>query len=251
MQSRQGFKLCNREFAEGSVVLKKSSPVTKGRKFKQVLEGARKIFLRDGFEGASVDDISREAGVSKATLYSYFPDKELMFSEVFRSEIAPGQDDAVIVVSPDRSPAAALPRLLQEIAGRLVSGKGVRTYRMGVAESSRFPELAHEYYEAMPKRLRSDVRVYLEGWVRRGELNIDDVDLAAEQLISLATALIHDRAVFLGSDQVPDAMIRRVCDGATRMFLAAYGPASSYGKISAHHNPLSRAERSKTVPPLG
>ena len=66
----------------------KALPVTRGRKFLQVLEGARTIFLRDGYEGAAVDDIAREAGVSKATLYSYFPDKRIMFMEVFRNELA-------------------------------------------------------------------------------------------------------------------------------------------------------------------
>ncbi len=44
--------------------------IRRGRKFEQVLAGARDIFLRDGFDGASVDDIARAAGVSKATLYS-------------------------------------------------------------------------------------------------------------------------------------------------------------------------------------
>ena len=68
--------------------MSKALPIARGRKFQQVLEGARAIFLRDGFEGASVDDIAREAGVSKATLYSYFPDKRVMFIEVFRSELA-------------------------------------------------------------------------------------------------------------------------------------------------------------------
>ena len=42
--------------------------IKKGRKFDQVLEGAREVFMRDGFEGANVDDIARSAGVSKATL---------------------------------------------------------------------------------------------------------------------------------------------------------------------------------------
>ena len=57
-----------------------------GRKFDQVLEGARQVFMADGFESANVDDIARVAGVSKATLYSYFPDKALLFSEVARCE---------------------------------------------------------------------------------------------------------------------------------------------------------------------
>lgn len=54
-----------------------AAQIKKGRKFDQVLEGARVVFMRDGFEGASVDDIAREAGVSKATLYSYVPDKQI------------------------------------------------------------------------------------------------------------------------------------------------------------------------------
>lgn len=46
--------------------------VRTGRKFDQVLQGAREVFMADGFSAASVDDIARAAGVSKATLYSYF-----------------------------------------------------------------------------------------------------------------------------------------------------------------------------------
>ena len=59
-----------------------------GRKVQQVLAGARTVFMRDGFEGASVDAIAREAGVSKATLYSYFADKRVLFMEVGRSQCA-------------------------------------------------------------------------------------------------------------------------------------------------------------------
>lgn len=60
--------------------------VKRGRKFDQALDGAREIFMSHGFDGASIDDIARAAGVSKATLYSYFPDKRLLFMEVAKSE---------------------------------------------------------------------------------------------------------------------------------------------------------------------
>ncbi|WP_291737881.1 TetR/AcrR family transcriptional regulator, partial [Leisingera sp. F5] len=62
-----------------------ASVLRTGRKFDQVLAGAREVFLADGFEGASVDNIAKAAGVSKATLYSYFPDKRVLFMEVVRS----------------------------------------------------------------------------------------------------------------------------------------------------------------------
>jgi len=51
-----------------------------------VLAGAREVFMADGFEGASVDDIARAAKVSKATLYKYFPDKRMIFIEVANTE---------------------------------------------------------------------------------------------------------------------------------------------------------------------
>ena len=76
-----------------------ATPLRRGRKFDQVLAGAREVFLRDGFEGAVVDEIARQAGVSKATLYSYFPDKRLLFVEVAKQECR-AQSDAALSEEP-------------------------------------------------------------------------------------------------------------------------------------------------------
>ena len=231
--------------------LRQNSPVTKGRKFKQVLAGARKVFLRDGFAGASVDEIAREAGVSKATLYSYFPDKQLMFSEVFRAELVLGVDEPMVGASADRPAAEGLPLMLQDIARRMVSAEAVRSYRVGVAESARFPELVREYHELVHKRRCQEVRHYLECWIRRGELEIEDLDLAAEQVIALATVMLRDRALFLGQEKVSDAIVRRMTQGCAQMFLATYGTAAYGGAHSVPcQNSLSRQDRGETVPPL-
>ena len=58
------------------------------QKYAQVLEGARAVFLASGFEGASVDDIARAGGISKATLYRHFPDKTALFKAVAEQEFA-------------------------------------------------------------------------------------------------------------------------------------------------------------------
>jgi AcrR family transcriptional regulator len=76
----------------------------KGRKYDQVLDGARDVFLQDGFEGASVDEIARSAGVSKATLYSYFPDKRLLFMEVATRECGRQSDNALQQIDQSRPP---------------------------------------------------------------------------------------------------------------------------------------------------
>src|SRR5262245_37990784 len=52
------------------------------RKRRQVIEAGRKLFFANGFDVTSMDDVAREAGVSKATLYSYFESKERLFSDV-------------------------------------------------------------------------------------------------------------------------------------------------------------------------
>lgn len=208
-------------------------PVTRGRKFAQVLEGARKVFLRDGFEGASVDDIAREAGVSKATLYSYFPDKRLMFIEVFRAELMRETTDASRLVDVDLPVEQVLPFIVQMISSHVVSEFGVRVYRVSIGESERFPMLAKEYYEAGPMQLRRQLSQYFERCVERGELVIQDFELAADQLIELASATIQDRVALLGSDSVDKEQLRRVNRGAVKMFMSCYGPGASERAVSA------------------
>src|SRR5450432_2525045 len=55
-------------------------------KRRQIMEGARRVFLADGFDGASMNDIARVAGVSKGTLYVYFESKEQLFEALIRDE---------------------------------------------------------------------------------------------------------------------------------------------------------------------
>lgn len=201
----------------------KSLPVTRGRKFLQVLEGARTVFMRDGFEGASVNDIARESGVSKATLYSYFPDKRIMFMEVFRSELAREAADASALTEVDLPVEQVLPFIVQIISAHMISEFGLRIFRVSVGEAERFPALAREYYESGPILLRQQLIAYLERCVQRGELRIPDMELAADQLIELASVSIHDRALFLGAASVDKALLRRVNSAAVQMFLACYG----------------------------
>ena len=55
-------------------------------KRRQIVEGARQIFLAHGFDAASMNDIARTAGVSKGTLYVYFENKEQLFEAIVHEE---------------------------------------------------------------------------------------------------------------------------------------------------------------------
>lgn len=197
--------------------------VRKGRKFDQVLEGARAVFMSDGFEGASVDDIAREAGVSKATLYSYFPDKRLLFMEVANMECARQSQSAVDTIDMCASPRDVLCQAGLHFVRFLTSKFGQQVFRICVAESDRFPEIGRAFYQSGPQRMRTVMGAYFQEAVDRGELEIDDMTLAVDQFGELCKADIWPRLMFGVIDTVEDADIERVVEGAVETFLARYG----------------------------
>jgi TetR/AcrR family transcriptional regulator, mexJK operon transcriptional repressor len=197
--------------------------IRKGRKFDQVLDGARTIFLRDGFDGASVDDIARAAGVSKATLYSYFPDKRLLFMEVAKAECRRQADETEALID-DRAPVAQVLRLAADrIIAFGMSDFGQGIFRICVAESDRFPALGHEFYHSGPMLIRQRLSRYLRLAADRGELAITDFDLAADQFTQLCKADLHDRLIFGIADCCTPKDVDRIANGAVEMFMARYG----------------------------
>ena len=197
--------------------------IVKGRKFDQVLEGARTVFLRDGFERASVDDIAREAGVSKATLYAYFPDKRLLFMEIATAECRRQTAEAEAQIDVN-APAADLLRLAAEkIIAFFTSDLGQRIYRIAVSEAENFPTLAHEFYHSGPLLIRARLSHYMRYAMARGELDIDDVDLAADQFAQLCKADLQDRMIFGAAPCCTPKDAQRIIDGAVTMFMARYG----------------------------
>lgn len=203
--------------------MNETSPILRtGRKFDQVVEGARAVFMANGFEGASVDDIAKAAGVSKATLYSYFPDKRLLFLEVASIECSRMADRAVELIG-DCAPARDV---LTIAAGHLVpfllSDFSQQVFRLCVAERERFPELAQTFYACGPEMGRNKLADYMRDATDRGELRIDDIDLAAEQFSELCKAKLWTRAVFGVQTEFSKAEIDDVITNAVDTFLARY-----------------------------
>lgn len=205
------------------------SPIRRGRKFDQVLAGARSVFLRDGFERASVDEIAREAGVSKATLYSYFPDKRLLFVEMALAECRNHADEATAPVNYTDAAAEVLHVTARRIVSVMSTEIALRVYRLCVAEAERFPELARAFYRSGPLTLRSALAEYMQLATSRGELDIDDHDFAADQFIQLCRAGILDRLLFSGETKISPLQRDRTVEGAVAMFLARYGTRGHTG----------------------
>lgn len=197
--------------------------IRKGRKFDQVVDGAREIFLRDGFEGASVDDIARAAGVSKATLYSYFSDKRLLFMEVATRQCSEQARISIERIDSTRPPQEVLTLIAQQFLGFIYSDMGQRIFRICVAESDRFPMIGQEFYHSGPMIMRAAVVDYLKRAAGRGELQIEDYNLAADQFAELCKADLWPKLIFGIITSVTAPEKERVIDGAVTTFMARYG----------------------------
>ena len=115
-------------------------------KRRQILAGASKVFMDLGFDGASMGEIARAAGVSKGTLYVYFADKNRLFEAIVEQEML-DQQKIAFDFDRERDVPATLRGFGQayiELLCRPGGGSAIRTV-MAIAE--RMPEVGRRYYE--------------------------------------------------------------------------------------------------------
>lgn len=200
-----------------------AAQVRRGRKFDQVLDGARQIFMRDGFEGASVDDIAQAAGVSKATLYNYFADKRLLFMEVLKSECCRQADKAGVEIDETAGPEAVMTYVGHRLLSFFTSEMGQQIYRICIAESQRFPELGQTFFTSGPEVMVARLSAYFEGAEARGELRIADRRLAAMQFADLCKSDLWMQIVLGIRKEITQDERNYIVENAVQTFLARYG----------------------------
>jgi AcrR family transcriptional regulator len=190
-------------------------------KRRQILDGARKVFMDLGFDGASMGEIARAAGVSKGTLYVYFADKNQLFEAIVESEISDYGKELYNFESerPVVDTLTEFGRAYVQILCRPGGGSASRTV-MAIAE--RMPEVGRRFYDNVIAHTIAKLAAYLEVRTAVGDLVIDDCDLAATQFMQLCQASTFMPFLFQASPAPSAERIAEVVQSATRMFLAAY-----------------------------
>jgi AcrR family transcriptional regulator len=191
-------------------------------KRRQIMDGAREVFLAQGFDAASMGEIARKAGVSKGTLYVYFDSKEQLFEAVAHEECG-AQAEAVFSLDPaNHDIEAVLTRLGRGYAKFLCRSGAMSPLRTVIGICERMPEIGKEFYETGPAKGIATLRRYLESEVAAGNLVIDDTEVAAAQFLDSCHATILRPMLFNASDAPTDERINHVVGIAVRTFLAAY-----------------------------
>jgi AcrR family transcriptional regulator len=190
-------------------------------KRRQILDGARKVFMDLGFDGASMNEIARAAGVSKGTLYVYFADKNRLFEAIVQLEaLAHGQ--VAFNFDPGRDVETTLREFGNayiELVCRPGGGSAIRTV-MAIAE--RMPDVGRRYYENVLEKTINRLADYLQAHVRPDDLAIENCQLAASQFHQMCQASLFLPWVFQAAPAPSPERIAEVVESATRMFMAAY-----------------------------
>jgi AcrR family transcriptional regulator len=156
--------------------VKSSSGVPAGRaeraadRRQAIIEAAFDTFIAQGFAATRLDDIAKQAGVAKGTIYLHFKDKQALFEELVRSAIVPLASKLT-----EPPPASGSIRsVLETFAGNFV--REVTTTRRGaivrlvIAEGPRFPAIADFYYREVVSRGMAGMRALIELAIARGEI---------------------------------------------------------------------------------
>lgn len=191
-------------------------------KRRQILDAAGKLFLGEGYAAVSMDALARVAGVSKATLYAYFPGKDALFGAMVAERCAGMLAQNRFVSDHDAPLPEALRRLIDFWLRFLINPEVVATYRTVLAEGARFPDLARAFFEAGPKIGLAWIGEWIAEEQRRGRLRADlDPRTTGAQIVALLRSELYIK-IALGLVKVPsEEAITAEVDAATDLLLHA------------------------------
>lgn len=186
-----------------------------------ILDAAARLFTRLGYEGASMDLIASEAGVSKLTVYSHFGDKESLFGEAVRVVCSSLMPDELFVADPAAPLHSQLTDIARAFFALITSDEALATHRMMMDPGSdqRVRAMA---WQAGPERVQQAFVSFLDARAARGDLDLEDRRQAARQFFALLKGDLHSRmACGLCERPAPEDVDAHIAATVT-MFVRAY-----------------------------
>jgi AcrR family transcriptional regulator len=184
------------------------------------LKAARTVFLENGYEAASVNDIVRLAGGSLATLYSQFGNKEGLFLAVAKEQHGLFSRDSL----PDGADELGFEDYLQAFGESFLraalSREHLAFYRIFIGEGRKFPQLLQTYLSSGAAELRRVLGGRIGAWAEDNKLTITNVELKAAYFVDLCRTRFHYQALSDSAFAPSDAQIREHVAQAVAFFVA-------------------------------
>lgn len=207
----------------GSAPPAKPSKRRREPRIRAIVDAAEQVFLEQGYEAGSLDEIAKRANASKATIYAHFGNKVGLFRVIIGEKIAQAAAPLREADENHASVAAALTQFGKRFLTLLLAPGPLKIYRLMVAQGEQFPELAQMWFDNGPKVAIATLSAFLREHTACGELTIDDHDRAAEFFLMMLRGKLHLRAVSGLSKPPFDKDITATVSAAVDLFMRAYG----------------------------
>jgi len=150
----------------------------------ELLEAALTLFVEKGFAATRSEEVAKAAGVSKGTLYLYFPSKEELLKAVIQhflgTEIETGVQEAAAADGPT---ATVMEQLLVTWWTRVYEGPASGVFKLVITEVRNFPEIGEFWVERVVAPGQAIVANLIRRGVERGEFAVDDIESATHSIL--------------------------------------------------------------------
>ncbi len=187
---------------------------------KEILAAALTVFTERGFAATRVDDVASRAGVTKGTVYLYFPTKEELFKAVIRDALFPviHAVEQHIAEAAGSTCAADLLRYIVQVFPSLAGTPAGAVIKLVIAEGGNFPDIASFYTTEVIRRMRKVLAAIIDGGVARGEFRPVEAPAAIMCLFGPAALTLLWQHSFAPYDDTPIDM-ESVCRTLSEVFI--------------------------------
>lgn len=188
-----------------------------------IIRSAIDVFSQKGFHQASMEGISKHAGVSKRTLYKYFPNKDALFSEIVDTLMCRFNDQQAICFDPGSDLSQQLTRLMKTRMEHVTTDTFQITSRLVISECIRCPDISKVLSERFSKMEECcGLQDWIADGIRAGKLDIPDITIAVEQLMGSIKATVFWPQLIAHQSPVTIETLDLSINMAVNSFLKSY-----------------------------
>jgi AcrR family transcriptional regulator len=173
----------------------------------ELLDAALALFVEKGFAATRAEEVAQRAGVSKGTLYLYYPSKEELLKAVIGHFVSARIADTAQAIEQHQGPIAPLlTEVLVQWWRDMYDSPGSGTFKLMIGEARNFPEIAEFYVREVIEPGHLLTRRIVERGIESGEFRAVDVDNTVHSLLlPLVMVCTHKHAFGACTSHLIDA----------------------------------------------
>lgn len=185
------------------------------------LDAAADVFLEQGYEAASVNEVVRRAGGSLATLYAQFHNKDGLFQAVIEDTTERFSVPIIDATDADLPLEQGLQHIGEQFLAAILRPRALAFNRVMISEGRKIPEMMERFITTGPERVRKAVAEYLlsRGCKEGIQLTEEEADYAGSFFCEMIRSRHQYRALAYDEYPMDEAEARRHVAMAVRFFL--------------------------------